>query len=165
MKKLVLLLLCGPLVAHAEWGQFDIEFEQDKPWVEVAAQLPPAPRPENLIPFTVSSATANRHFIDAASISVGSDKVVRYTVLVEAAGGAKNVMFEGLRCATGERRLYAYGQSDGSWSKARNAGWEGIKLRSLLSYHKPLFEEHFCPGWIAVRDTKEAVRNLKQAAE
>jgi hypothetical protein len=165
MKKLVLLLLCGPLFAHAEWGQFDIEFEQDKPWVEVAAQLPPAPRPENLIPFTVSSVTANRHFIDAASISVGSDKVVRYTVLVEAAGGAKNVMFEGLRCATGERRLYAYGQSDGSWSKARNAGWEGIKLRSLLSYHKPLFEEHFCPGWIAVRDTKEAVRNLKQAAE
>ncbi len=165
MKKLVLLLLCGPLVAHAEWGQFDIEFEQDKPWVEVAAQLPPYPKAENLIPFTVSSATANRHFIDAASISVGGDKVVRYTVVVEAAGGAKNVMFEGLRCATGERRLYAYGQSDGSWSKARNAGWEGIKLRSLLSYHKPLFEEHFCPGWISVRDAREAVRNLKQAAE
>ncbi len=164
MKKLLALLLCGPLVAHAEWGQFDMEFEQDKPWVEVAAQLPPYPRAENLLPFTVSSATRNRHFIDAASLSVGSDKVVRYTVVIEAAGGAKNVIFEGLRCATGERRLYAYGQPDGTWSKARNAGWEGIRLRSLLSYHKPLFEEILCPGGIAVRDAGEAVRNLKQAA-
>ncbi len=164
MKKLYILLLCGPLVVHAEWGQFDMEFEKDKPWVEVAAQLPPYPKAENLIPFTVSSATRNRHFIDATSMSVGSDKVVRFTVVIEAAGGAKNVMFEGLRCATGERRLYAYGQPDGTWSKARSATWEGIKLRSLLSYHKPLFEDILCPGGIAVRDASEAVRNLKQAA-
>lgn len=164
MKKLYALLLCGPLVAYAEWGRFDMEFEQDKPWTEVAAQLPSYPRAEDLLPFAVSSATRNRHFIDAASLSIGSDKVVRYTVVIEAAGGAKNVMFEGLRCATGERRLYAYGQPDGTWAKARSAGWEGIKLRSLLSYHKPLFEEILCPGGIAVRDAAEAVRNLKQAA-
>lgn len=164
MKKLYALLLCGPLVAHAEWGQFDTEFEQDKPWVEVAAQLPPYPRVENLLPFTVSSATRNRHFIDSASLSAGSDGVVRYTVVIEAAGGARNVMFEGLRCVTAERRLYAYGQPDGTWSKARNAGWEGIKLRSALSYHKPLFEDILCPDGIAVRKADDAVRNLKEAA-
>ena len=165
MKILPALLLCLPLVAHAEWGQFDYEFEQDKPWVEVAAQLPPPPKAENLIPFNVSSATRNRHFIDAASVSVGEDKVVRYTVVIDAAGGARNVSFEGLRCATAERRLYAYGQPDGSWSKARNAGWEGIKLRSLLSYHKALYEDHFCPDGIYVHDAREAVRSLRRAAQ
>ncbi|MDP2265005.1 MAG: CNP1-like family protein, partial [Thiobacillus sp.] len=65
---------------------------------------------------------------------------------------------------SGERRLYAYGHPDGTWSKARNAGWEGIKLRSLLSYQKALYEDHFCPDGIRVRDGKEAVRNLRQAA-
>lgn len=158
----LLLLLHGP--AWAEWGDFDYEFEQDKPWVEVAAQLPVYPKPENLLPFSVSSATSNRFFVDAASISVGEDRVVRYTVVIEATGGARNVSFEGLRCESGERRLYAYGHPDGTWSKARNAGWEAIKFRSLLSYQKALFEDHFCPDGIRVKDGAEAVRNLKQAA-
>lgn len=164
MKTLPALLLCLPLIAHAEWGEFDREFEQDKPWVEVAAQLPPYPKPENLIPFNVSSATRNQHFVDADSISVGADNVIRYTVVIEAAGGAKNVSFEGLRCESGERRLYAYGHPDGTWSKARNAGWEFIKFRSLLSYQKALFEDHFCRDGIRVRDGIEAAQNLRRNA-
>lgn len=164
MKILTALLVCLPLAAHAAWLDFDHEFEQDKPWIETAAQLPPYPRAENLIPFDVSAATRNRYFVDAESISVGADKVVRYTVVIEAAGGAKNVSFEGLRCESGERRLYAYGHPDGSWSRARNAGWEGIKLRSSRSYRKALFEDFFCRDGIRVRDGAEAVARLRQAA-
>ncbi len=164
MRILSALLLFLPLTAYAEWGRFDFEFENEKPWVELSAQLPPIPKAENLVEFNVSSATRNRHFVDTASISAGADKVVRYSVVIEAAGGAKNVSFEGMRCETGERRLYAYGHPDGTWSKARNAGWEDIKFRSLLSYHKALFEDHFCPDGISVRDAREAVRNLRRAA-
>ena len=162
MKILPALLLCLPLVAHAEWGEFEHDFEQDKPWVETAAQLPPYPKAENLIPFNVSSATRNHYFVDAASISVGADKVVRYTVVIDAAGGARNVSFEGMRCESGERRLYAYGHPDGTWSKARNSSWEGIRFRSLLSYHKALYEDHFCPDGINVRNAKAAVESLRR---
>ena len=164
MKILPAVLLMLPLTAYAEWGQFDFEFENEKPWVELAAQLPPAPKAENLVEFNVSSATRNRYFIDTASISVGEDKVVRYTVVIEATGGAKNVLFEGLRCETAERRMYAYGHPDGTWSRARNAGWEGIKLRSLLSYHKALYEDHFCPDGINVQEASQAVRSLQRGA-
>jgi hypothetical protein len=153
-----------PLTVHAEWELFDSQFEEEKPWVELAAQLPPYPAAENLLEFTVSSATRNRHFVDPASISVGADQVVRYTVVVDASGGARNVSFEGMRCATGERRLYAYGRPDGSWARARNAGWEPIKFRSLLSYHKALYEDHFCPDGINVRSAADAVRSLKRGA-
>ena len=162
MKIPLLLLLMLPFSVHAQWNQFDADFENEKPWVELAAQLPPYPQAENLVEFTVSSATRNRHFIDTASISVGEDKVVRYTVVVEAAGGARNVSFEGMRCATGERRLYAYGRPDGTWSKARNAGWEDIKFRSLLAYRKALYEDYFCPDGINVRNAAEAVRRLER---
>ncbi len=164
MKILSACMLCLPLFAHAEWGEFDLDFEQDKPWVEIAAQLPAYPQADNLLRFDVSAIARNRYFVDAASISVGADKVVRYTVVVEAAGGAKNVSFEGLRCETGEQRAYAYGQPDGSWSRARNAQWQAIRFRSGLSYQKPLFETYFCPDGIRVRDAAEAIRNLKQAA-
>lgn len=164
MKILLVLLLSLPFFAHAEWGKFDSDFDQEKPWVEVAAQLPAYPKDENLIPFNVSSATRNKYFIDANSVSVGEDLVIRYTVVIEAAGGARNVSFEGMRCESAERRLYAYGHPDGTWSKARNAAWEGIKLRSLLSYRKALYEDHFCPDDIRVRDGKEAVQNLRRAA-
>ncbi|MEW6119638.1 MAG: CNP1-like family protein [Pseudomonadota bacterium] len=162
MKKLPVLLLCLPAFSQAAWIDFEREFEEEKPWVEVAAQLPPYPKSENLLPFTVSSATRNRYFLDAASITVGEDKVVRYIVVIEAAGGARNVSFEGMRCETVERRLYAYGQPDGTWSKARNAGWEAIKLRSLLSHHKALYEDLLCPDGINVQTPAEALRALKQ---
>jgi hypothetical protein len=164
MKTVISLLLCLPLVAQAEWIDFERQFEEEKPWVEVAAQLPTYPKSENLIPFSVSSATRNRHFVDAESISVGPDLTIRYTVVIETAGGARNVSFEGMRCETGERRLYAYGHPDGTWSKARNAGWEDIKMRSLLSYQKALFEDHFCRDGIRIRDSKEAVRSLRGGA-
>jgi hypothetical protein len=164
MKNLLALLLMLPLSAYAEWGQFDYEFEADKPWVELAAQLPPPSKAENLIEFNVSSATRNRHFIDTASISVGEDQVVRYTVVIDAAGGARNVLFEGMRCATAEHRIYAYGQPDGNWTRARKSGWENIKLRSLLSHRKALFEDHFCPDGINVRDAGAAILSLRRAA-
>jgi len=162
MKILPALLLCLPLAAHAAWMDFDHEFDQDKPWVETAAKLPPYPKAENLIAFNVSSATRNKFFIDTNSISVDADKVVRYTVVVKAAGGATNVSYEGMRCETGERRLYAYGHPDGSWSKARNAQWETIKLRSLLSYRKALYEDYFCPDGVNVGDAKTAVESLRR---
>lgn len=164
MKILFALFLCLPPPALAEWGQFEYDFDEGKPWSEVAIQIPAFPKAENLIPFSVSAATRNRHFIDANSVSVGEDEVVRYTVVIEAAGGAKNVSFEGLRCKSGERRLYAYGHPDGTWSKARSAGWEDVKFRSILSYRKALYEDHFCPDGMPVKDGKEAVRNLRRAA-
>lgn len=164
MKKPLMFLLYLPLLAHAEWGTIEQDFEQDKPWVEVAAQLPAYPRIENLLPFSVSAVTRHRYFIDAASISVSEDHVVRYTAVIETVGGAKNISFEGLRCETGESRLYAYGHPDGSWSKARNAGWKDIQFRSPLSYQKALYEGFFCPDGIAVKDVNTAVSNLQQGA-
>ncbi len=168
MKILPAMLCCLPALtiqaARAEWVDGGRVFEEDKPWVEVATQLPPYPKAANLIPFKVSPATRNRYFVDAESIGIGADEVIRYTVVIEAAGGARNVSYEGMRCTTGERRLYAYGQPDGSWSKARNAAWEGIQFRSQTAYPRALFDDVFCPDGLRVRDPAEAVRNLRQAS-
>ena len=165
MRKLFTLLLLLPLYADAGWNPFDFKSDEEtQAWVEAETVFPPYPKPENLIPFEVSPVTRNRHFVDASSVSVGKDNVVRYTVVIEAGGGARNVSFEGMRCGADERRIYAYGQPDKTWSKARNEAWEAINFNSVFSYQKVLYEDHFCPDGIQVKNASEAVLHLRQSA-
>lgn len=144
---LLALLISTP--GLAAWGEFEYDFDADKkPWQEVQAQLPAWPKTERLIPFEVSGATRHRHYIDPDSLSSGEDGVVRYAVVVKTEGGAENVSFEGLRCATGERKLYAFGRADGKgggeWSRNRYARWEPIQARLATSYQRELYFHYFC---------------------
>lgn len=165
MKLLVLSLLALPAVCFGRTEYLNPDFVEDTtPWEEIAATLPAYPRNENLVPLAISSATGNKFMIDAASMSVGKDGVVRYTAVIESPRGARTVNYEGLRCETAERKIYGFGQADGKWTENKRAAWEGIKLRSLLSYHKPLFEGLFCELGIPVRDAETGVRRLKQSA-
>jgi len=165
MKLLPIFLLVLPAVCLGKAEVLNPDFVEDTtPWAEIAASLPAYPKNENLMPFVVSSATANKFMIDTASLSVGKDGVVRYSVMIESPRGARTVNYEGLRCDTAERKIYAFGQVDGKWTENKRAAWEGIKARSLLSYHKTLLEELFCDLGIPIKDAAEGVRNLKRAA-
>jgi len=133
----------------ANWGQFEHDFEENtKVWKEIEAQLPPAPKANDLIEVKLDSSTRNRLFIDGASLAVGDDGVVRYTAIVRSPSGAENISFEGLRCVTGERKLYAFGRSSGkdagTWSRNRNAKWEPIQARLAGGYHRELFFHYLC---------------------
>lgn len=135
------------------------DFEEDyeaKQWQEVAVQLPAAPQKESLIPFFVSAATENKFFIDRPSLSVGEDGVVRYILVVQTVGGAWNISYEGMRCLTRERRIYASGRLDGGWSKSRNNEWTRIQDAVANRQHAALFLDYFCPGGVIVRNASEA---------
>lgn len=162
--RLSLPTLCLLVIAraHAGWGDFEYDFDANKkPWEEVQTQLPAAPRAENLVPFEVSPTSAHRHYVDLASVSAGEDGVVRYTVVVRTAGGAENVSFEGMRCTTGERKLYAFGRPDGAWARNRHARWEPINTRQAGSYQRVLFYHYFCTVEGAA-DLPAIQRNLRQ---
>ncbi|MFP3740302.1 CNP1-like family protein, partial [Burkholderia sp. SIMBA_019] len=60
-----------------------------------------------LLPFDVSNNTQLKFAVDPASLSVGSDGVVRYAIVITSPGGARNINYEGIRCDTYEWRLYA----------------------------------------------------------
>lgn len=55
-----------------------------------------------------------RFFVDAATLSVSDDGIVRYVLVARSPGGVDNVSLEGMRCATSEVRIYALGR-DGAW--------------------------------------------------
>lgn len=167
MKRSLLLPLLFPLLTHAaelektNWGKFEYDFEE-KPWVELEAQLPPAPKAENLLPFYVSAATDNRFYVDASSVSRGEDGVVRYTLVVQSASGARNVSYEGIRCNSAEIKRYAFGRADGSWGKARQTRWEPVRYKDINRHHHMLYDDFFCPRGIAVATTQEAVEALRR---
>jgi hypothetical protein len=156
----VLLLLPG--MAAAQGRQFESDFDDErKTWKEIEAKLPAYPRPENLIAFDAGGATPHRFFIDAPSVSVGEDGVVRYTLVIRTAGGATNVSFEGIRCETREQKTYAVGHSDGTWSRARESRWRRIEYREINQHHAALYKEYFCDGGSPVRRAADAVNALK----
>ena len=157
------LALVGLLYAlqGAALAESDLEGEV-KSWQEIDVQFPPGIREESLKSFYVSAATDNRFFIDLATLSVGGDGVVRYVLLVVAEEGGRNITFEGLRCESQERRIYAAGRRDGSWSKLRNSGWSRIQNVYGNRHHAALFLDYFCPGGVIVRNATEAIDALRR---
>lgn len=137
------------------------EDEEAKPWQETEVVLPAPPTEASLQPFYVSAASENRFFIDVSTLSVGGDGVVRYTIVIVSPEGGRNVSFEGMRCETKERRIYASGRADGSWSESRVKEWRRIQDAYGNRHHAALFLEYFCPGGVIVRDTAEAREALR----
>jgi hypothetical protein len=151
----VLFLLFALGMASLVRADFEEDYESKK-WQELEVRLPVAPKQENLLPFYVSAATSNRFFIDGSTLDVGSDGVVRYVLVVLSAEGGRNVTFEGMRCEARERRIYASGRLDGTWSKARKNEWVRIQDAYANRHHAALFLDYFCPVGVIVRNVDEA---------
>lgn len=149
MIRLALLLfgLCAPLSAGAQIPLFNSDPRGPVPqevetFNEEGITLPAAPKDRDLLRFDPGMPTSMRFYVDAPSISVGKDGVVRYTLVIAGDGETRNIMYEGLRCNVGERKTYAYGRADGSWSRARDPQWESLGRdipRVTLS------RDFFCP--------------------
>lgn len=164
------LLRCAAMVlfftAHEEaaaqsfgdkkYGEY---YEEEKKWIEAEAKPPVFPKNENLLEFDAGAATRNRYWVDGSSLAVGPDGVVRYVAVVRTSGGATNITFEGIRCSTRERKLYAFGREGDSWSEAKAPSWQPIRS---ASYQAVLYKEYFCPRHTVIFDAGEGIDALKR---
>lgn len=151
-----------PAVALAQERKFEYEFDHEKPWVELQSQLPPYPSEENLLKFDAGPASTNLHYVDAPSIVVGDDGVVRYTLVIKSPQGAMNVSYDGIRCQTAEKRTYAYGRNDKTWTRARTSRWMDLENIKQNYAQRALYRYFFCPlGINTVKDADEAIQALK----
>jgi hypothetical protein len=162
----LILVAAGALIAaaaHAQWGGWEEEFDEDKkPWKEIEAKIPPYPKDADLVQFDAGAATPHRFFLDASSIIIGDDQVVRYTLVVKTAGGATNVTFEGIRCQAREQKTYALGHANRSWGRARNPQWRRIEYREVNRHHGTLFTDYLCGGTGSERYPLASVKEMLQ---
>lgn len=136
--------------------------DADPDWKEGVAEMPAAPQAAGLRAFDIGTPSPNAFFVDQQSVSVGEDGVVRYTLIVRTPGGAENVTFEGIRCATGERRIYASGRKEGTWVPMKNSAWQPISDNTYNRPRAALAYDYFCDGPAGPRDRKHALQLLQQ---
>jgi len=167
---LALLLLGAAATALAQMpGPYGVKerntgYEEEAPWQEQQeVELPAFPKPEDLREYYVGPATTNKYFIDASTLAVGSDGVVRYVLVVRTAGGATNVSFEGIRCKERSWKHYAAGRSDSTWTRPRTnrSEWRPIENKPVNRHHAALSRDYFCPGGIAISTADEGRNALR----
>jgi hypothetical protein len=142
-----------------ERGSAKTEFErelEEREFKEADVQLPAYPKKDGLLEFRISDPGSFRYFIDAASISIGKDDVVRYTLVVRSSSGVDNVSYEGVRCHAGSNKVFAYGY-DGKWSPA-HGDWRDTALR----WQYELRTRYLCPMKMRVQSAAEAIDALKR---
>jgi hypothetical protein len=129
---------------------------------EAAGIEPPAyPGAEGLLRFSVSSASDFSFFVDSASLSVGKDRIVRYTLVARSPSGVDNVSYEGISCIAGEFTIYAIGLRDATW-RAVAPQWKPIERKGVQRWHSVLAQEYFCPNGSTIADAAEGLSALKQ---
>jgi hypothetical protein len=133
-----------------------------KPHDELPLQLPPAPKSADLLEFDPGRRSTLRFFVDPASLTVGADGIVRFTVVVRGEGAASNVSYEAIRCKTRERKIYAYGRADGTWHQARDPAWTKIGGPETEGHRFALYEDYICPSRQSIRTAREGVEAFRR---
>ena len=134
-------------------------------WKEVDVPPPPAFDVAKLITFNVTLNSALTYGVDPASVSISkTDGVVRYVLVAYSASGSKNIMYDGLRCSTGEIKTYARQTPDGQWIPVADAKW-----RSAFDVTTPTHSRRFaragaCDSAAPVGSVRELVAKLKNPA-
>jgi len=162
MRAWIVLMLMLPLAAVAQTPGFGDSHSERASRAETPVPLPPYPKPENYLPFQVSDTLPFAFFVDAKSISVSADGVVRYSLIAKSSDGALNISYEGMRCSDGEFRVYAFGRRDKTWFEVRDPKWQVIRKNPSNAQRAVLYSDFFCPvigGGIATAE--EGVRALK----
>jgi hypothetical protein len=162
---LVLLSACGtPSTAPGAKSDWEKAHEEKLAATEKAAaadSIPPPPTKRGeLIEFSVPGTRDFRFFVDASTLSIDSEGIVRYVLVARSTSGTENVSFEGMRCVTHEYRIYALGR-DGAWV-GRPTDWRTMDVKTVTRWHHELARNYFCPQREPITNAREGVVALRQ---
>ena len=129
--------------------------EAEKPWQERQEPLPPFPRAQDLIPERADTGADGYHYVN--SVSLTTDGVLHYTIVIQSPNGASNIIHEGIRCASKEIKTVAYGTRDGRFARMLDPKWIYVLIQNQgsLGYRTTLVERYVCDenGWAIDSDT------------
>ncbi len=146
------LALVGCGACAPAWAQLLGEKELP-PEQKVAA---PVFNAENTIALEAGSITSLRFGIEPSTISVGTDGIVRYVVVVKRPGAGMSAVFEAMRCATAQTKPLAF-FNEGKWSESA-ADWRGL---DATPYGRFLARNGACDAALPAPDAATFLRRLK----
>jgi hypothetical protein len=149
------------LVAAALLGVAGCGATGDPRTAETDVVLPRFPNPSDLIEIVFGRATDSRFFVDGSSVSIGEDGIVWFAFVVQSASGAKNVTYEGMRCKPAERKIYAVGRENETWSLVRDPSWRSLSGGGRANPYNTLHVDYFCPDGLPIATADEARRRMR----
>jgi outer membrane murein-binding lipoprotein Lpp len=158
-----LLAGCSSQPSNKNDGVFTYLLDRKGNWVENKVDtLPPLPQAADLIPFEVSGNTALTYAVDSKSLTVGDDGVVRFTVVITSPTGARNVIYEGIRCDTYEWRQYAGLNADhDGWDSSVATSFTRIENGFLNQYQASLYQDYFCSSRTPTGSAQTILENMR----
>jgi hypothetical protein len=158
---LLLALLAGAAAADEEEGWRQEYVPEAPAWKEQETELPAWPDAGRQLEVTVNQANFPfRVFIDPESLSIGEDRVLRYTVVVVSASGARNISYEGIRCSKRSYRRYAYGAGD-EWVPLAAEPWRPLLEEGMDSYRYVLYRDYLCDPANPYQNTGDVLQRIR----
>lgn len=134
----------------------------DQPdWKEAA--VPPAPMFDaaRLLPIDGPADSGLTFGVDPKTIAIAPEGVVRYVVVATSRSGAINAMYEGVRCSTGEFRVYARHNPGGGWANTATTEWKSLYAPAPSRHTLAVARAGICKGNAPNTSVEQIVRDLK----
>ncbi|QTD46120.1 CNP1-like family protein [Ottowia testudinis] len=132
-------------------------------WREDAVPPPPAYSTSRLIDIEMPRSSTVRMGIDPDTISINHQTgIVRYVVVARGVS-AVNASYEGIRCATGEYRVYARQAQGNAWSPSGEDAWKSMRGQTSIMVQHPfqLARSGLCLGTGVRQTAADMVRELR----
>ncbi len=151
-------LLLGTCAAHAQLAPLDPD------WKEVEAPPAPSFQTTGLIPLDIPRSSL-RFGVDPASISLGRDGVVRYVVVATSDTGAVNALYEGIRCSSGDFKVYARHNPGSGWTVAKDTPWRSLHEQPISRHSLTIARTGACIGDGTNRSASQIARDLRASVD
>ena len=130
-------------------------------WVEEKPPAPPAFTTHQLIPIDMPHYVSVEVGIDPATLTVGTDGVVRYVVVMRNTFGSSVAAFEGIRCTTDEVKTYARFGTAGQWVAVKEPEWKPINGNMPSKHAFTIARQGACDTHLS-STREETIKLLKQ---
>jgi len=120
--------------------------EEPAPWQEAQVTPPASFSTESVTPFALDAQSSMRLGIDPKTLTIDPDGVVRYVLVAKSSQGALNVLYEGIRCASAEVKVYARWDNVSSWNTSSKAEWEPLAFRGTTRRAMQMARGGVCEG-------------------
>lgn len=137
-------------------------FAENYDWKESEVPPPPAFDVNKLVTFDVIRNSSLVYGVDPATVSISkSDSLVRYVMVATSPSGVRNIMYEALRCASGEFKTYARYTPDGRWQTVTDPQWRTV-FGNMPSKHALAFAQAgACDAAAPATSVRELVYKMK----
>lgn len=124
------------------------------------SDAPPAPAfsDKGLIAVATPAHMALQFGVDPNTLTITRDGVIRYVMVASSTTGVRNVLYEGIRCTTGEVKTYARKNAAGQWAPVSDPQWRALHGGNATTAHAlALARQGACSGHTVGADSVGAL--------